>query len=83
MTFPCSCFVFFFSFQKLRGPEASLLALALFRQVTCRYKSPDAIIHPSGQVTLARCLDSVLDLLPVFTLLIYELTGDKETGRAS
>ncbi|GLD63194.1 E3 ubiquitin-protein ligase rnf213-beta-like protein [Lates japonicus] len=37
--------------QKLRGSQISLLALALFRQVTCRYKSPDVNMHPSTQVT--------------------------------
>ncbi|XP_073346346.1 E3 ubiquitin-protein ligase rnf213-beta [Pagrus major] len=35
--------------KKLRGSQISLLALALFRQVTCRYKSPDDSIHPSRQ----------------------------------
>ncbi|XP_041671343.1 E3 ubiquitin-protein ligase rnf213-beta isoform X2 [Cheilinus undulatus] len=32
--------------RKLRGSQISLLALALFRQVTCRYKSADVNIHP-------------------------------------
>ncbi|KAM6964707.1 E3 ubiquitin-protein ligase rnf213-beta [Tautogolabrus adspersus] len=32
--------------QKLKGCQISLLALALFRQVTCRYKSSDVKIHP-------------------------------------
>ncbi|CAJ1081416.1 E3 ubiquitin-protein ligase rnf213-beta [Xyrichtys novacula] len=32
--------------QKLRAPQISLLPLALFRQVTCRYRSPDVNIHP-------------------------------------
>lgn len=35
--------------QKLRGSQISLLALALFRQVTCRYRSADENIHPSTQ----------------------------------
>ncbi|XP_008435734.1 E3 ubiquitin-protein ligase rnf213-beta [Poecilia reticulata] len=35
--------------QKLRGSQVSLVALALFRQVTCRYRSPDTSIHPSTQ----------------------------------
>ncbi|XP_051273053.1 E3 ubiquitin-protein ligase rnf213-beta isoform X1 [Dicentrarchus labrax] len=37
--------------QRLRGCQISLLALALFRQVTCRYKSPDVSIRPSPQET--------------------------------
>ncbi|XP_076616648.1 E3 ubiquitin-protein ligase rnf213-beta isoform X2 [Chaetodon auriga] len=37
--------------QKLRGSQISLLALALFRQVTCRYKSPDVNLRPSSQET--------------------------------
>ncbi|XP_034563927.1 E3 ubiquitin-protein ligase rnf213-beta [Notolabrus celidotus] len=32
--------------QKLRGSQISLLPLALFRQLTCRYKSPDVKMHP-------------------------------------
>lgn len=43
---------FVFSLQKLKGLQISLLALALFRHVTCRYKSPDHNIHPSLQVTV-------------------------------
>ncbi|XP_068161093.1 E3 ubiquitin-protein ligase rnf213-beta isoform X2 [Antennarius striatus] len=35
--------------KKLRGSQISLLALALFRQVTCRYKSLDIKVHPSSQ----------------------------------
>ncbi|KAM4715158.1 LOW QUALITY PROTEIN: E3 ubiquitin-protein ligase rnf213-beta [Anableps anableps] len=35
--------------QKLRGSQVSLVALAVFRQVTCRYRSPDTSIHPSTQ----------------------------------
>ncbi|XP_042252605.1 E3 ubiquitin-protein ligase rnf213-beta [Thunnus maccoyii] len=35
--------------QKLNGSQISLLALALFRQITCRYKSPDVNVHPSRQ----------------------------------
>ncbi|XP_005805466.2 E3 ubiquitin-protein ligase rnf213-beta [Xiphophorus maculatus] len=35
--------------QKLRGSQVSLVALALFRRVTCRYRSPDASLHPSTQ----------------------------------
>ncbi|KAM7381116.1 hypothetical protein PAMA_012108 [Pampus argenteus] len=35
--------------QKLKSSRISLLALALFRQVTCRYKSCDVNIHPSPQ----------------------------------
>ncbi|XP_044192717.1 E3 ubiquitin-protein ligase rnf213-beta isoform X2 [Thunnus albacares] len=35
--------------QKLNGSQISLLALALFRQITCRYKSPDVKVHPSRQ----------------------------------
>nr|XP_046232923.1 E3 ubiquitin-protein ligase rnf213-beta [Scatophagus argus]XP_046232924.1 E3 ubiquitin-protein ligase rnf213-beta [Scatophagus argus] len=37
--------------QKLRGSQISLLALAVFRQVTCRYRSSDFSIHPSPQET--------------------------------
>ncbi|XP_037610034.1 E3 ubiquitin-protein ligase rnf213-beta isoform X1 [Sebastes umbrosus] len=37
--------------QKLRGSQISLLALALFRQVTCRYRSTDANMLPSAQGT--------------------------------
>ncbi|XP_071387268.1 E3 ubiquitin-protein ligase rnf213-beta-like [Centroberyx affinis] len=40
--------------QKLRGSKAAthvLLALALFRQVTCRYKSSDLNMRPSPQET--------------------------------
>ncbi|KAM4524138.1 E3 ubiquitin-protein ligase rnf213-beta isoform 2-T2 [Odontesthes bonariensis] len=35
--------------QKLRGAQISLVALALFRQVTCRYRSPDPKTRPSQQ----------------------------------
>ncbi|XP_071319372.1 E3 ubiquitin-protein ligase rnf213-beta isoform X2 [Trachinotus anak] len=35
--------------QKLRGSQISFLALALFRHVTCRYKSPDVNLRPSSQ----------------------------------
>ncbi|KAM4526288.1 E3 ubiquitin-protein ligase rnf213-beta [Fundulus diaphanus] len=35
--------------QKLRGSQVSLVVLALFRQVTCRYRSQDASVHPSTQ----------------------------------
>ncbi|XP_029311958.1 LOW QUALITY PROTEIN: E3 ubiquitin-protein ligase rnf213-beta [Cottoperca gobio] len=35
--------------QKLRDSQMSLLALALFRQVTCRYKAPDVDMLPSPQ----------------------------------
>ncbi|XP_030610400.1 E3 ubiquitin-protein ligase rnf213-beta [Archocentrus centrarchus] len=37
--------------QKLGGSQISFLALALFRHITCRYKSPDANICPSAQET--------------------------------
>ncbi|XP_029934003.1 E3 ubiquitin-protein ligase rnf213-beta [Myripristis murdjan] len=38
--------------QKLRGSKAHvLLALAVFRQVTCRFKSPDLNMHLSPQET--------------------------------
>ena len=46
-----SCNVsFVIALQKLRGAQISLVALALFRQVTCRYKSPDPNVRPSQQV---------------------------------
>ncbi|XP_036938207.1 E3 ubiquitin-protein ligase rnf213-beta [Acanthopagrus latus] len=50
--------------QKLRGSQISLVALALFRQVTCCYKSPDSRIHPSeqeiqGLKELLKCIQSV------------------------
>uniref|UniRef100_A0A087YL98 Ring finger protein 213b n=1 Tax=Poecilia formosa TaxID=48698 RepID=A0A087YL98_POEFO len=35
--------------EKLRGSQVSLVALALFRRVTCRYRSPDTNMHPSTQ----------------------------------
>ncbi|XP_033975098.1 E3 ubiquitin-protein ligase rnf213-beta isoform X3 [Trematomus bernacchii] len=35
--------------KKLRDPQMGLLALALYRQVTCRYKCPDARMLPSPQ----------------------------------
>ncbi|XP_054899206.1 E3 ubiquitin-protein ligase rnf213-beta [Poeciliopsis prolifica] len=35
--------------QKLRGSQVSLVALALFRLVTSRYRSPNASVHPSAQ----------------------------------
>ncbi|KAK0144079.1 E3 ubiquitin-protein ligase rnf213-beta [Merluccius polli] len=39
--------------QKQRSPQAHvLLALALFRQVTCRWVSPDLKLRPSTQVTI-------------------------------
>uniref|UniRef100_A0A4W6FUW9 Ring finger protein 213b n=1 Tax=Lates calcarifer TaxID=8187 RepID=A0A4W6FUW9_LATCA len=45
-----------FSFRvkrvKHQGSQISLLALALFRQVTCRYKSSDVKMHPSTQVNV-------------------------------
>ncbi|KAG7269095.1 hypothetical protein CRUP_004364 [Coryphaenoides rupestris] len=45
--------------QKLGGTQAHvLLALALFRQVTCRYQSPDLQLRPSPQVT--KLLEGVL-----------------------
>lgn len=59
-----------FFFQKLRGSQVSLLALALFRQVTCRYRSHDAVSLPSQQVTHAWCLDSDLDLLPMLNICV-------------
>lgn len=37
--------------QKLRGSQISLLALALFRHVTCCYRSPDGIMRPSPEKT--------------------------------
>ncbi|XP_070707447.1 E3 ubiquitin-protein ligase rnf213-beta [Pempheris klunzingeri] len=37
--------------QKLRGSQISVLALALFRLVTCRHRSPDANAHLSPQET--------------------------------
>ncbi|XP_040922673.1 E3 ubiquitin-protein ligase rnf213-beta isoform X2 [Toxotes jaculatrix] len=37
--------------QKLGRSQISLLALALFRHITCLYKSPDVNTHPSSQVT--------------------------------
>ncbi|KAM6896925.1 E3 ubiquitin-protein ligase rnf213-beta [Xenentodon cancila] len=37
--------------QKLSSWKIYTLALALFRNVTCRYKSPDASLHPSPQET--------------------------------
>uniref|UniRef100_UPI0037E7EAB2 E3 ubiquitin-protein ligase rnf213-beta n=1 Tax=Semicossyphus pulcher TaxID=241346 RepID=UPI0037E7EAB2 len=47
--------------QKLKGSRISLLALALFRQVTCRYKSPDVNLRPTQQemVRLEELLKSV------------------------
>ncbi|KAF3854020.1 hypothetical protein F7725_014708 [Dissostichus mawsoni] len=35
--------------KKLRDPQMGLLALALYRQVTCRYKCPDVRMLPSPQ----------------------------------
>ncbi|KAF3854029.1 hypothetical protein F7725_014717 [Dissostichus mawsoni] len=35
--------------RKLRDPQMGLLALALYRQVTCRYKCPDVRMLPSPQ----------------------------------
>ncbi|XP_074519497.1 E3 ubiquitin-protein ligase rnf213-beta [Halichoeres trimaculatus] len=37
--------------QKLKGSQISLLPLALLRQVTSRYKSPDVNIHPRQEET--------------------------------
>ncbi|XP_026207099.1 E3 ubiquitin-protein ligase rnf213-beta isoform X2 [Anabas testudineus] len=37
--------------QKLKGGQISFVALALFRHITCRYRSPDVNIHPSPQET--------------------------------
>ncbi|XP_019133291.1 E3 ubiquitin-protein ligase rnf213-beta isoform X3 [Larimichthys crocea] len=37
--------------KKLRASRLSLVALALFRQFTCRYKSPDLSLRPSPQET--------------------------------
>ncbi|TKS89378.1 E3 ubiquitin-protein ligase rnf213-beta [Collichthys lucidus] len=37
--------------KKLRASRLSLVALALFRQFTCRYKSPDVSLRPSPQET--------------------------------
>lgn len=62
----CFCVLF----QKLRGSQVSLLALALFRQITCRYKSHDTVRLPSQQVTHAWCLDSDLDLLPMLNIYV-------------
>ncbi|XP_028287710.1 E3 ubiquitin-protein ligase rnf213-beta isoform X2 [Parambassis ranga] len=45
------CDTFLRELQKLKGPQISLLALALFRHVTFRYKSPDRNVHPSPQET--------------------------------
>ncbi|XP_028423038.1 E3 ubiquitin-protein ligase rnf213-beta isoform X2 [Perca flavescens] len=44
--------------KKLKGSQISLLALALFRHVTCRYKTPGLNMNPSTQ-ELAR-LDEIL-----------------------
>ncbi|CAK6965023.1 E3 ubiquitin-protein ligase rnf213-beta isoform X3 [Scomber scombrus] len=35
--------------KKLNGSQISLLALVVFRQITCRYKSPNANLHPTSQ----------------------------------
>ncbi|XP_060883843.1 E3 ubiquitin-protein ligase rnf213-beta [Labrus mixtus] len=47
--------------QKLKGCQISFLALALFRQVTCRYKSPDVNIHlrPEENKRLGELLTNV------------------------
>lgn len=90
---PSTCFPVFLCYistvlfppQKLRGSQISLLALAVFRQVTCRYKSPDGSIHPSPQVTIqdvwcGLCL--FINVFPLFNILLYfDLTGDGRTER--
>ncbi|XP_028991062.2 E3 ubiquitin-protein ligase rnf213-beta [Betta splendens] len=43
------CDSFVAHLQTLRGSHTSLVALALFRHITCRYRSPDANMHPSPQ----------------------------------
>ncbi|KAG8008845.1 hypothetical protein GBF38_010486 [Nibea albiflora] len=49
--------------QKLRASQVSLVALALFRQFTCRYKSPDVSLRPSPQET-ARLQEVLKNLQP-------------------
>ncbi|XP_054605449.2 E3 ubiquitin-protein ligase rnf213-beta isoform X2 [Nothobranchius furzeri] len=53
--------IFVTELQKLRGSQISLVALALFRQVTSRYKSHDSSLHPSQQeiVKLEHLLKSI------------------------
>ncbi|XP_070782783.1 E3 ubiquitin-protein ligase rnf213-beta [Enoplosus armatus] len=70
--------------QKLRGSRISLLALALFRQVTCRYKSPDVSIHPSPQET-ARLEELLKNAQPkefrdFCTALLSNQTGGPGSG---
>ncbi|KAF7654679.1 hypothetical protein LDENG_00066590 [Lucifuga dentata] len=48
-TVPSPLFYTVFSLQKLKGSQISFFALAIFRQVTCRYRSPDTNMHPSPQ----------------------------------
>ncbi|KAL6095331.1 uncharacterized protein ACO6RY_16557 [Pungitius sinensis] len=49
--------------QKLRGSHSSLLPLALFRQVTCRYKSHDRSMLPASQ-DLARLEELLKSVKP-------------------
>lgn len=86
---PSTCFPVFLCYistvlfppQKLRGSQISLLALAVFRQVTCRYKSPDGSIHPSPQVTIqdvwcGLCL--FINVFPLFNILLYSILQEME-----
>ncbi|KAK2820122.1 hypothetical protein Q5P01_023081 [Channa striata] len=50
--------------QKLRGRRLSLVALALFRLVTCRYRSPEVSTRPSPQ-EVARLTDLLKNVEPV------------------
>ncbi|XP_067343642.1 E3 ubiquitin-protein ligase rnf213-beta isoform X4 [Channa argus] len=70
--------------QKLRGCQISLVALALFRLVTCLYRSPDANIHLSPQET-TRLTDVLKNVKPVefrqfCTSLLYNHIGGVDSN---
>ncbi|XP_054454921.1 E3 ubiquitin-protein ligase rnf213-beta [Anoplopoma fimbria] len=70
--------------QKLGRSQISLLALALFRQVTCRYKSPDARMLPSSQ-DLAKLEELLKNIQPVefrefCTALLSNWIGGPQLG---
>ncbi|XP_029383406.1 E3 ubiquitin-protein ligase rnf213-beta [Echeneis naucrates] len=50
--------------KKLNRSQISLLALALYRHITCRYKSPNTSIRPSTQET-AMMGDLLRDITPI------------------
>ncbi|KAM9716156.1 E3 ubiquitin-protein ligase rnf213-beta [Menidia menidia] len=69
--------------QKLKGSEMSLVALAVFRQVSLRYRAADSSLHPSTQ-EIAR-LEALLRGIPSPGLRAFccSLLANRIGGRGS